>query len=189
MEWARQRKLRARNLTHPLWMCASAAVEREPSVSVSLCCETLIACPENLLLVYFITLKGLYSYINIYIYYLLLQGTFFRGPSKRPFRNMHKWTFLRLFLPRKVIFPCKVKGKKLPEKTLSRLAWYSPGPKVTEPNLRFSVVSWALQMLGISRRRGESAKICGFLRKAAFWALSVTLLSAPKRLQFKFLTD
>ena len=69
-------------------------------------------------------------------------------------------------------------------------------PKVTEPNLRFpavflrksavsceyprfSAVSCTLQMLGISRRRGESAKICGFLRKSAFWALSVTLVPSP----------
>ena len=57
-------------------------------------------------------------------------------------------------------------------------------PKVTEPNLRFpavfcenlrfaaenlqfSAVCCALHMLDISRRRGESAKICGFLRKSA----------------------
>ena len=32
---------------------------------------------------------------------------------------------------------------------------------------------------GISRRRGESAKIGGFLRKSVFWALSVTLVPSP----------
>ena len=31
----------------------------------------------------------------------------------------------------------------------------------------------------ISRRRGLSAKICGFLRKSAFWTLSVTLVLSP----------
>ena len=65
-------------------------------------------------------------------------------------------------------------------------------PKVTEPKLRFPAVfcehlrksavfcsflrppnAW------ISRRRGESAKICGFLWKSALWALSVTLVPSP----------
>ena len=33
----------------------------------------------------------------------------------------------------------------------------------------------------ISRRRDESAKICGFLRKSAFWVLCVTLVPSPYR--------
>ena len=41
-------------------------------------------------------------------------------------------------------------------------------------SLRFSAVSCALQINAwISRRRGESAKSCGFLRKSAFSALSL----------------
>ena len=33
---------------------------------------------------------------------------------------------------------------------------------------------------GVFRKMGESAKICGFLRKSAFWVLSVTLIPSPQ---------
>ena len=60
--------------------------------------------------------------------------------------------------------------------------------KVMDPNLwKFSVfceICGFLQFPApskslISRRRGETAKICGFLRKSAFCALSVTSGSSP----------
>ena len=50
-----------------------------------------------------------------------------------------------------------------------------PGPLVSPPPCGFLRPPNA----GISRRRGESAKISGFLRKSAFWALSVTLVPSP----------
>ena len=75
------------------------------------------------------------------------------------------------------------------------------GPKVTEPNLlvscsfvkisvnKFSAKSPPSKCLNF-QEKGESAKTCGFLRKSAFWALSLSLslchlrcvtLSAPGR--------
>ena len=65
------------------------------------------------------------------------------------------------------------------------------GPKVTEPNLQFPAVfcenlRFSAKILRppiawISRRRGESAKICSFLQTSAFkiWAFSVTLGPSP----------
>ena len=88
-----------------------------------------------------------------------------------------------------------VRGNSSLRSTNSRAVAEGDGPKVTEPNLRFSAVfcenlrfsaknlrfsavSCALQMLE-SRRKGESTKICGFLRKSAFGVFSVTLVPSP----------
>ena len=52
-------------------------------------------------------------------------------------------------------------------------------PAVFCENLRFSAVSCALQMLEFPGEGVNLRKICGFLRKSAFWALSVTLVPSP----------
>ena len=52
---------------------------------------------------------------------------------------------------------------------------------VCRENLPFSAISCALRMLEFSGEGpGESAKICGFLRKSAFWAFTVTLGPSPQ---------
>ena len=55
-----------------------------------------------------------------------------------------------------------------------------PELKVTEPTLRKSSVFPAPSKCLNFQEKGESAKICGFLRKSAFWVLSVTLVLSPQ---------
>ena len=92
-----------------------------------------------------------------------------------------------------VVFPSESITSRHVENACLRDRAKGDAPKVTELNLRFPAVFCdnlrfsakicgfpaPSECLNFQDKRGESAKICGFLRKSAFFALSVTLVPSP----------